>query len=136
MTVAFDQNGNPYDVQTNNAVDLVYDGAGNAIDANTGTPVDVIVSPDQTTVYTQAQNPTGWAQTVSTIASSVFRPTTPYPSYTSTYNPYYSPSSAFRPAPGVTTSVSPSGVGLNISPTTLLIIAVVGAAFLFGKKGR
>jgi hypothetical protein len=138
MTVAFDADGNAYDVNTNQPVDLVYDASNNAIDNNTGQLVDVIISPDQQTVYTQAANPQGWAQTVSTIASNVFQPRTSYPGYTSTYNPYYSPSSLNRTAyaPGVSAGVGSSGVGLNISPTTLLIIAVVGAAFLFGKKGR
>jgi hypothetical protein len=142
MTVAFDSAGNAYDVDTGNAVQLVYDGAGNAYDQISGQYVDTVISPDQTTVYTQAANPQGWANTVSQIASSVFQPRAAYPGYTSTYNPYYSPASLNRspyiPATGsgVSVGAGSSGVGLNISPTTLLIVAVVGAAFLFGKRGR
>jgi hypothetical protein len=141
MTVGFDANGNPYDMDTGAAVTLVYDAAGNAYDQNTNTYVDTIISPDQTTVYTQAANPSGWANTVAQVASSVFQPRAAYPGYTSTYNPYYSPASLNRtpyvPATGgVSVGAGSSGVGLNISPTTLLIVAVVGAAFLFGKRGR
>jgi hypothetical protein len=141
MTVAFDQNGNAYNLDTGDPVDLQYDGAGNAIDTISGQVVDTVISPDQTTVYTQAANPSGWANTVSQIASSVFQPRAAYPGYTSTYNPYYSPASLNRTpyvpvTGGVSVGAGSSGVGLNISPTTLLIIAVVGAAFLFGKRGR
>jgi hypothetical protein len=142
MTVGFDANGNPYNMDTGDPVQLVYDAAGNAYDQNTGTYVDTVISPDQSTVYTQAANPQGWANTVSQIASSVFQPRAAYPGYTSTYNPYYSPASLNRSpyipytGGGVTATAGSSGVGLNVSPTTLLIIAVVGAAFLFGKRGR
>src|SRR5215467_4103056 len=140
MVVGYDANGNPYDMATGNAVQLVYDASGNAYDANTNQYVDTIIPPGQQTTYAQGTlQQSQWPSTVSNIVSSVFQPssaysysgypTAGYPGYTSTYNPYYAPSSLNRtpyiPGSGVTTTVGSSGVGLNVSPTMLLIVAVV-----------
>lgn len=131
MVVAYDANGDPYDVQTNQSVTLVFDGSGNAIDQNTGQVVDSIVMPDQTTVY-QSPNATSWNQIAQQIALQATRP-----AQQPTYNPYYR-SPYITPGATGAISASPSGIGgsLNISPTTLLLIGVVAFAFLFGKGRR
>jgi hypothetical protein len=148
MTVAFDSNGNPYDVDTNQPVSLVYDGSGNAIDANTGTLVDQVISPNQQTVYSQASNPTGWSQTVQQLLLNATSPS-PYSAGYPGYQPYYTPMTAYptpysstyppgyRPPPtGVTAGVGSSGLGFNVSPMILIVGAVVLFAFFSGKGRR
>lgn len=147
MTVQFDKNGYAYDVSTGQLVNLTYDDQGNAIDQATGNIIDTVITPTGTT-YTQASQPSGssWAGTIQSVASNLLQPASPYGYTTSpyTYSPYssspyysgYRPPTTTLPTSGISTSIGSSGVGLNISPTTLLIAVVVGAAFLFGKRGR
>lgn len=142
MEVAFDANGYPYDTYTGNYVNIAYDENGNAYDAVTNQTIDSIIPPDRSTVY---QSPT--ASTVQQILQTIRPVITPtyqqpyggqYPPSPPTYQqPYGAPYGSTYRGPGVAVTASPSqGVGLNVSPTTLLLIGVVAFAFIFGKGRR
>jgi hypothetical protein len=133
MEVAFDANGYPYDTSTYLLVNLEYDANGNAIDMNTGQIVDHVIAPDGSTVYSTATTPI--AQIIQNVAAQLGRPPAIgyYPSGQQPYYYRYSPSAT---GAGAQVSLSPKGAGINLSPTTLLIIGVVAFAFLFGKGRR
>src|SRR5215475_11905116 len=143
MDVAYNADGYAYDLDTGNIVNVVYDEQGNAYDAVTNQQIENITAPDNTTTWHVADGAsTNWNQIAQQIALQVSRSgTSPYYYPTSTYYPsggtyggtYRSPTYG---GSGVSASLSPAGAGLNVSPTTLLIIGVVPFAFLFGKGKR
>ena len=145
MQVSFDQNGYAYDTATGDQVTLEYDASGNAIDASTGEIIQSVLMPDNTTTYSTSNST--WSQIGQAVAlqfgTQALTPTSymPYGAYQpyGTANPYLGSqygSSTFRPT--IAGQVSSSGIGgsLNLSPTTLLIGAVVLFAFMSGRKGR
>lgn len=154
MTISWDANGYPYDVATGNYVNVTYDDQGNAINADTNEIIDTAIAPSGQTVWTQSSGGAALATTLAQVAGSIFQPTymqypqgyyspySPYSPYsTSTYRAPYAPTNQFPTTTttsgiGLGASVSRSGVGLtgSISPTTLLIGAVIVLAIFMGKK--
>jgi hypothetical protein len=52
------------------------------------------------------------------------------------YQPQYGSANYYPGQQGFNASLNRQGAGFNISPTVLLIGAVVAGAFVFGKRGR